>query len=472
MSKKYSFLAKLLVMILCLALVFSGCGGASDDSGSEDETKPKTPEAQLSYSADKTFGSIFNTDPVVALFEDAMTKGKITIEAMGVLENVLYIDSANGYFADLLNADIEGEEIELSLYLDDTALAVVFPMLLGDEAYGVDLDTLEQDLPNSAIWDLLGVSYEDLLAQSDMDLGELTDSVVELLDSIGTLEKAVKEAAKDVKIESTEGKATIYGEEVDATVITVELTSNDVKKMLDAYMDWLDAELNGTFAEAVGSFLDGADLDSELDSMRDEIDDAFDEMDLTLKATVNIDPKTEYMMSLGVDLFGTVDGEEGYVDLDLILGKDPVSSDKYTFTMGAVADGEETGKLEAVLTRDLGETVSVTELSVTFTEDGQTDEVFSGKLEYNKESYAYELSLEADGGEVSVNGEFRLTDDVFDLYIDSVSSDGYEQTVDVRVCIESISAGEMPKMPRYKNLVTMSADELTALLQNVMYVFG
>ena len=49
--KKHSLFAKLLVMLLCVALVFCGCqqsGNNESSDGGKEEVVPKTPEAQLS----------------------------------------------------------------------------------------------------------------------------------------------------------------------------------------------------------------------------------------------------------------------------------------------------------------------------------------------------------------------------------------------------------------------------------------
>lgn len=476
MSKKLSFFARLLVIIMCLALVLTGCNSAGNTGTEGDkggDSKPKTPQAQLSQSADKTIGAIMGGDSALNVLSDALDKGKITINVMGMVENVLYIDSDNGYFADFLSADIDGVELEASAYLKDSAIALAIPALLGDETYGVNLDTLVSDLKTSAIWSMMGVSYEEFESQTSVDLEAVMDVLTDTLDSVGDLEKVVEDSAKNIKVESAEGKATIYGQEVDAIIITTTLNTDDIKAMLDAYIDWMETtakDMVADLSEAMG----GVDLDSRMelsdsiDSMREELDYAFEDTDLNFVITTNINPNTSYIMSCVVDMTGTVSGEAGEAHMELVLGEDLTTSDKYTVTVSVNdSEGDEMGKVEIVLNRELGESKDVYTLNASMTEYGETYDVFSGSFTYDKESHDFELSVEADGDEIGVSGKFYCDKDSLELSIDTIESYGEEMEVDVSILIEAISASEMPDMPKYTNILKMSESDLTDLILNI-----
>lgn len=475
MSKKLSFFARLLVIVMCLALVLAGCNSAGNTGTEGDKggaSKPKTPQAQLSQSADKTIGAIMGGDSALNVLSDALDRGKITISVMGMVENVLYIDSDNGYFADFLSANIDGVELEASAYLKDSAIALAIPALLGDETYGVNLDTLVSDLKSSAIWSMMGVSYEEFESQTSVDLEAVMDVLTDTLDSVGELEKVVEDAAKNIKVESAEGKATIYGVEEDAIIITTTMNTDDIKAMMDAYIDWMETaakDMVADLSEAMG----GVDLDSRMElsdsiaSMREELDYAFEEANLDFVITTNINPSTNYIMSCIVDVTGTVDGEAGNIHGELVLGIDPTTSGKYTFTVSVGAEDEDSSVMEIVLDRDLGESKDVYTLNASMTEYGETYDVFSGSFTYDKESHDFELSVEADGDEIGVSGKFYCDKDSLELSIDTIESYGEEMEVDVSILIEAISASEMPDMPKYTNILKMSESDLTDLIMNI-----
>lgn len=467
MKKKFSILAVLLVIVMCLSMVLAGCSPAAKDDDGAKEKKPKTPEAQLTSSMEKTMSAMLGSEAGLGSIGGALKEqSKITIEVEDQFENVLYLDLKNSYIADFLSFETYDGEQELSVFLKDTALALAYPAILGDDAYGVDFDTLETDLKNSDIWDAMGVSYEEVVSDPGMDVGDMTNTLVDVLDSLGKLEDVMEEAAKDIKVDATKGKATIDGEEVEATVITVHMTSNDVKKILIAYVDWAEGYLDRV-DEDMGET--DVDLDSALDDYRTEIEESFSEVDLTLDATVYIDPTTEYMMSCTAELAGTMNGSEGSATMDLVLGKDPATSKKYTFDMTVTSEEDDENKLSAVLSRDLDQDVQVSELNVTVTEADGDERTFGAKLEYDTKNYDYEVTVDDDGTEYSAEGKFQLTEDVIEFSVDEYNDGYWQQSVGLRIRIEAIGQKDMPEMPAFTNILKLSEDELQELFGDIGY---
>lgn len=474
---KRSLFAKLLIMLLCFALLFSGCK-KSDDGGKDEGGEPTTPKAadqQLSYSADKTLGALLSNGMASSVFQNAEKMGKVTVEYRDVFTNELYIDSANKYIADFLEVNADGEEVKGEVYYQNGALAVLIPELLGDDALGLDFNTLQTDLENSDLWGLLGVNYEDLLKAYDIDMDRLTSTVVDTLDSLGSLENVVSEAAKDVSITSENKKVTVNGEEVDAIVVTVKLTSADVEKMLLAYYDWLEeiyGQMMKDLDDSIGNVdledMLAVDLESMFDEYQDDIKDTFSEVDLTLDCVVNINAQTEYMMTLDLDVAGTVDGEEGAVRVDLNLGKDPSTSNKYTLALIGESDGEVLGRYDLELSKTSNGSTNETSLVVTSTEvvDGadkdQVEELFNATISYNEDDSKYSLSVSADGDTVTFEGVYKYTDKVFELSIDKVIAEGAADISEISGLVIRVEAlDQVPQMPAYQNILQMSQDELT-----------
>ena len=131
--KKHSVLVTLLIMLMCVSLVFTGCQQAGGDgekgentttTGTTDTTggennKPEDngpqfedPNDQVVDAIDKTMSALVSAEGVGSVLADAINGGKITIEAAGMIENVLYLNAADGNVVDILTMDMGGEKVE------------------------------------------------------------------------------------------------------------------------------------------------------------------------------------------------------------------------------------------------------------------------------------------------------------------------------------------------------------------------
>lgn len=466
MSKKLSVFARLLILVMCLALVFCGCKKA-DDSDSNSNNNGGSGNSAAGEAIDKTFDDVLGGD-VGEVIGDALACGKITITVGDMVENVLYINSDAGKFADELYLNIDGQEIKASLFGDNGELALSIPALLGDTAYGINLNTLVSDLESSPIWSMLGMSYQDFVTMSGIDLGEVMDSLENVtgsLEGIGTL---LDEILSNIDVTTTEGKVTVNGTEVDATIITYSFDEQDVLKMANAALDGVKEMAEDMVNELAGSLGDYIDVDEilgemDFEDLKAEMQDAFEEVELDFSLSMNINASTGYLMSVNGEMAGVIDGDEGRVYLDLVLGVDPSASDKYTFEVGAEGDVHKSG-LRAVIERDLDSTVQVTTLTVSAFEDDEEYEMMTGSLEYNTSTHDFELVAEASGEELVVTGSFQSTDDLFELGIDSVEVAGDETVVDLLIRIEAINGSQIPDMPSYKNILKLTAEEIEELV--------
>lgn len=471
---------RLLAVMLCLALALAGCAGGQDWNDGDDDDKgdngdkpsARSPKEQFSYSVEKTLSEMTGAGEIVDLVEEALSAGKLTINAGGQLESVTYISLDKSYLSSFLEMNMgEGQILDAQMFVTDEALAIAIPAILGEQAYGVDLDTLEEDLENSAIWALMGITYQEFLDQSGMDIGSLMESAVVSLDYLGGIQEALENAAADVQVSDATGKVTIYDEEVDARTITVTATHEDMEKIVLALIDELEEialDLSEQMiAAAAMDTTEIGDLEEELRTefadMRQEIAEAFEGVDLTLELKANIDPETEYVMSVDVDLYGIVDDEEGNVSMDLILGSDPINSGKYTLSMVSAGDYEGV-RVDVVAEKQTSGSQDVYTLTTQISKGDDTYEPFTAEVSYDNDSHAFGLDIQADGGSLEIQGTLESTGQVFDLWLERVCVDGQEMVVDVRVCLEAVSASELPQVPSYENVLTMDEEELQQFL--------
>lgn len=478
---KKSIFAKLLIMILCLSLVLCGCAGTSGNNDSDGDgnktsnqgdtnknNKGDTVEDKAMASLGNTLSAIFGVDADYSGMEDALESGKITLTVGDYVENVLYINTKDFAVADQLELNIEGVELGAELYVNENELVLSVPGIL-DDAYGVSFDTLATDLEDSLIWELVGMSYEDFMAELEASLGDVNDLMDQVDPTMNDLAGALEDALECIDSEITEGKATVDGKEVNAIIVTYSMTAKDMENMLNIMIDWFEG-----YAEEMGDMASASadvDMDELMDSMdeaRDALELFFEEGDASFEMVVNINADTGYVMTVEGEFVAEMEGEEAAINLNIDLGEDASKSDEYTMTLSATAEGETTDVMEVVLDREADGSELTYDLSVSVMEM----EMFTATLEYDTDSYEYALTMEADGEEIGFDGIFKMTKDEFTFSVENIDMYGEKMAVDVSISIEAVSANKIPKAPRYTNILTMSEDEWADLLTVLSEYFG
>lgn len=474
MNKKRSFLAILLIFVMCFALVLSGCNQAgSEGSSDDDDDKSKdkgTTNNQVVDSIDKTLGALLGKDNVSDVVEKVFEGSKVTVEIDGLLQNVLYMDAEGGRFADFLKIQSQGQSMDLSLYLDGGELAVEFPMLLGEQAYGLNFSTLEQDLKNSEIWSLLGTSFEEVQSQLGFDIDQILDSLEGSMDAVNDMSDVFADALDGIETTQEEGTITINGTEVKAINIKCHVTSQDLYEMMEAFLNEsenLMKDMMDSMAGAMGVTPEQAMGRLNMDELRQQLKQMLDEMNIQGDLVVSISPDTQYIMCVTADISAKVAGEDFAIDMDFVLGADPAKSDKYTFSLMMTAGGQTSG-FTAELVRTTNGSVDTTTLKLNAVSGEQSMELMTGYLTYDNSNGAYELSLTSEGDTMAFTGKFLQTDDKLDFSLDTMTMDGQTQKIGLRVCVESINSSEIPKMPSYKNILKLSKEELNNMFGGLL----
>lgn len=501
---KRSLLAKILILVLCLSLVLCGCGKddttlnddpteAPTSSQTGDPTKPtenpdpekpedpKDPETpgtpdQGGSSLGDILENIFGGDIGGDDLQNAIEAGKVTITLGDMMTNVLYVDMANLKLVDQLSMNIEGTELSAQLYLNEHDLVVALPEMLPD-AYGVSFDTLMEDLPNSAIWGMMGITYEEFVAQLAASLDDAMASLEDMMQSMDDLESmfsdaekyldsltvALTEALENVEQTTTTGQANIYGQYVDAQIITYSVDSAAMEKMTNILLDWCAENADGLAGLLADGEITGQSIVQAITEAKNEVSSFFDSADLEASLVLNFNPETNYLMSIDGSFAGTVDGEDGGIYLNLTLGEDPTQSNLYTFKMH---DHNNDG-ISVSFGYETVNTTTTYSLTASTIVAGDAADALILSLSYDTASYKYAVSLTADGEAFAVNGICKVTEEAFEFTIDSVTANGDVTEINLRLVAEAISAGEIPNAPSYINLLQMSEVDLTSLLMKL-----
>lgn len=475
--KKHSVLALLLVVLMCISLVFAGCqdsGKTGDDdknTTNSGEDTFKDPNDQVANAIEKTVSALVNADGVGDILSDAVNGGKITLEAAGMVENVLYMDAKGNRYADVLTIGADGVYTDFEVYLQDNKLAISAPVVFGEAVYGVDLNTAMTDLETAELWAAMGTTYDEFKAQAGIDPDAIMDALDQYMDATENAGEAIMECLKDVEVTREEGEVTVNGEKVKAVNVKYHVTSEDLLAVLNACLDETEKSMDAlkeSFTNILGDeAMDEIMSNMDMESARQEMADAFETVDLEGDLVVSINPKTQYIMSVSMDISGTVDGEEGAIDIDLVLGVDPTKTDKVSLSLLAEADGERSGyTVEAVRTID----DTMEKLTVSFNEvwDDEIDTVATVEMTYHSSNGAYAVVLSDEYETITINGICKLSDDKLEFSLENVINayDDYEDAVeiDLRLVVELIDASEIPEMPAMKNVLKLTADEWTELI--------
>lgn len=487
---KNSIFAKILILVLCLSLVLCGCGKDTTDNDTDPTEAPtvnenpdptkgsdkdpnKDPDDDSSATGlgsvlENIFGDDVDTDDLLS----ALECGKVTITVGDMLTNVMYVDVANLKFVDQLNMNVDGSEVNAQIYLNQHDLVVALPEILPD-TYGISFDTLATDLPTSAIWSLMGTTYEDFMDQlaAEMDgvleivnkLEGVVDEAEECMDSLMT---AFEDALKNVEQTTTNGQANIRGELVDAKIVSYTVDSEAMEKMVKTMLTW--CEDNAANIAEILQQLEISETEINENSIIDAMTEAqtqvgafFENADLEAVLSLNLNPKTDALMSIDGSFSGTVDGEEGGFLLNLTLGENPAESDQYSFS---ILDTRNNG-FSIDLVRQVENTKTTYTLVASSISSAAATEMLIASASYDTASNEYELTLSVDGDTASINGTCKVTDETFEFSVDTLNINGEETALNIKLVAESISSSEIPSTPKYTNLLKMSEAELTELLE-------
>ncbi len=479
MSMKKSFLAKLLIVILCLSLVLCGCSGAADnkdDGKNDDKTSNQgdgnkndddkgnkeeaTPEEKAEAAIGNTLSAIFSSDVDLGILEDAMECGKVTISMGDYIENVLYINTNDFNVADQLSLNIEGAELGAELYVNDEDLVIAVPGIL-DGAYGISFDTLASDLEDSLMWEMMGLDYDEVMGQLNEYLEGLDGMLGGMDSSMNDLAGALEEALDYVDRDITEGIAKVNGKDVPAVIVTYTITSDNLHKMLNVMIDWFEGCAEEMGLEDTMESAGMGRLSDTIGEMKSSMDEFFKEGTMDVELVVNVNAETGYIMTADASVVGAMEGEESTILMNVNLGEDVTKSDEYTLTVSSTFEDETMDILEIALERDS----NGSEISYDFSVYSYDAEVFAASFEYDSASYEYNLSVKADESAVTIEGTYKLTDDEFEFFVDYIEVDGESMDIGLLVTAEPVSASEIPDAPEYKNILTMTEDEWNALLE-------
>ena len=424
-----------IALVLCLfTLAACGNGISVDDVKADPLDAVASAYEEYMDAIDSKYGKFFD---VFGESESEASSQKLAISMTDVGEAEISMDiNANENFAADVKISVSEIDASLKLWGDNENIAFSIPELLGEGKYGFNAVTLMDDVKESPMFNE-AFTYEDFEEMLADSFGIPMDKVKE------TLEKRTDgaEFAKyfdDIK-KSLEGiTPEIIEESVgDVNCISVEykLTKDEVKDIIDDFMDTLKAELEDIMPDV--DFSDTTDYD--------DIDD------ISLKFYIAKKSGAIYksVMTSGEDKI-TVD-----YSADL--------ANPLNITLSGNADDE---KVIATLKEEV--TAQSVDLCFDVKATDENGERTSGaSLNYDVKDKTLEIEVVYDGSAVfATSGTLEVSDEKFAVSLDKIIVNNDDVDVKFSYSINTGAEGNVEDMPEYKDITDMDEDDFNALIED------
>lgn len=449
---------RILALALAFALVFTlacpVCGVSAESAESEESAESASLDASCSL--------------------------EVNVDAAGTVYNgKLYLDMVNETIAIMGSMGYKSLTLmDAALYLGSAGL-VVSGMPFLDQAYGIDLQNLSENLPGSVfapdsgsslaldqgIYDILMGNVEDVLgsqinaAAPDYELlNDSIDSLQPQLEAfVDTLMQNVQLSVgpRTLNLPTGDVKTT-----TSAVTVTGEVVGQALIAMLDSFAEDPEAQaaLAQMYDEMVSSGMITQDEDlqdvtgEELvdailqnqDEICQEITETLSESGLTLTGSAAVDQETEALAGFSLEI--ALDGETA--GLEVVFAGD-------TYYVDVSDDGVHSGITFCI--RENTESLMVATLAIT-ERDVETNRV---AFNWDKTAGTYEVTAAGSAATGTITGAITFDDTsvtvTFDQFNDESLGDTYVR----------LSSSDPVTVPDYREILTMTEEEILQVVQDV-----
>lgn len=386
-----------------------------------------------------------------------------------------YMDSEKGKSVMTLGVLLANiRNMDMSLFFNEDSLVLASDWLLGDKAYGVGYNDLEENFNNSVFGPdgaySLGIEVpEDLQEQLDK-YQKYTEDTEKIAAQLGN--HLLESAGKNASLEKANATLSLGGKEVKTTAVSIKMDHDQLAAVMEDTLEYMrtDEDFKAYMKEYADIlFSDSwADPDTLVEEFYQELDDAKDEMDELKKELEEEEAGVEVVFHItksgkqmvGIEL--TFESNISPVQLSFYAGPDLESANEISFRVDA--DGSIVRGSYVVTTND--KKAYAAELMLR--EDGET--VLSGQVNWDKTSGDLVITMTDEWEDsVVIRGTLVETKMVTDLTLDSIEMEGEQVELGLGVVLKT--SDKMPDSPAYKDILKMTEAEVTSLITDLSMVF-
>lgn len=484
MKNAKRLIAGLLAVLMLLGIVFitTGCSGVTVDS------VKRNPEKQLTESYKLTKQALegsFATSPLHAISE-ALKNGYVkmwyTSEYDMSESLVIHANQVNKEYAMTIETETGDNKHTTSFYLNKQNFVVSAPHTFGDKAYGVNIQTMKEDMAASNIWQHLGITENEFM--------DMFGDVMTELEKFGSNQETpgyqeYKKMLEDIKAVTKQCTVTVeeHGiltgvEMVTAININYSMSMEQMHQIIDILFNWMEGSV---FSDLISGSVDAnaklemvsarnSDQETQpsdpaaqpeeetvFDTMKAELKKALKDANTTVDFTIAINPETKMIMKVEAELNCIIENLPQYITMSVDLGKNPATSPLQQARF-AISNGEEEETALSVIYEKMDATGLYDRiLKVRFT-DPHTDESISARFQWNKTENVYTLMLDNNGTEATVSGKCKMNGNKLEITAEKVNEKTNEYEVDMHLVAETGVA--VPKAPEYQNIFSASDKEM------------
>jgi len=405
-----------------------------------------------------------------------MAESGLPMDGTGSLK--FYMDSKNEKAVMTLGVLLaEIQNVDISLYSDEDSLVLASDWLLGDKAYGIDFNNLEENFNNSVFGPegafSLGVELpEDFQEQLDK-YQKYTEATEKLVEQLGSC--LAESAAKNADMEKENDTLSLGGKEVNTTAVTVKMDHDQLAAVLQDMLDYMrtDKDFEKNLEEYVKyvnilATSGVGDTDALMEEFYQELDDAAESIDelkedledegAGIEAVFHITKSGKQMV--GMEL--TFESNTSPMKISIYAGPDLESAEEISFRVDV---DDSTIRGSYVVTTNDKKTYAA---ELMLREDGET--VLSGEVEWDKTSGDFAITMANEWEDsVAIRGTLAETKMVTALTLDSVEMDGEQVNLGLGIVLKTMD--KMPDTPAYKDILKMTEDEVTAIITDLSMIF-
>lgn len=391
----------------------------------------------------------------------------------GQLSLKVYTDADDSAAAAVVSLK-NGEEIlaDASLVANEDAIAIQSEALLGETAYGIDLEKAMDTFEDSAFgpggaYDL-GIEINDTMKEMRANEEKLAKDFEKAVKSV--MPVFLKSFKKHADIHK-DGSSVLFGDkEVKTTAVSIELDSQQltevvidmlayfredktVRQFLEdnmAYLLTLSGELNVTEAD-VQDYIDT--FYKQLDEITEE-DVRKDLEDVSVKMVFHITKSGKQL--IGMETTAEAEGSkaEGFV----YAGPDLKDITQIRFSFD---DGYEAYSGSYTVATDSDKAFEA-ELEIT----NSRDEIYTVTVTHDKKDGEFEIGLTDPWGYgYGVTGTLEKTGDQINVYLGSASF--ADEKIDLNVDVVVKASDRMPSVPQYTDILEMDSTEIENVIADI-----
>ena len=367
------------------------------------------------------------------------------------------------------------QDISANIYTDKDSLVISSDWLLGDKAFGLEMDNLADDFNNSVFGPNGTYSLGVTIPDNFQDQLELYESFYKDLEELGKElgDLLLKSLEKNANLEKQNDELSLGGKDVKTTAVIMKMDHDQLANVLEDVLDymrknkafekfiekyaelllgdayyWMDSE------EAVEMFFEA--LDAAKDEM-DELRDQMEEQEIALEVVCHISKSGKQLIGLEV----IMESDAETIEFTIAAGPDLKKIDGIYFSM---ENGEQTVEgFYEINTNDKNEY----EADLRIRANGES--VLNGQVDWDKKEGDLAITATAEGSTVAIRGTLEQTGKKILLTLDSVEADGMQ--VEMGLGIELLASDKMPATPEYTNILKMTEDEVAAIISDLSTIF-